>query len=77
MFVTDCETCGERILVCDNDVWLDWPARPFDAEHAAWTVDMHGEIALAVSAAVPGARRAPEAAGHSLHLHQPVAVASS
>lgn len=65
--LTACETCGETILVCDNDVWLDWPAVPYDEVLAPWTLFMAGPIALA-SAGNPGSGDA----GHRLHLHQPL-----
>lgn len=67
--LTACETCGETILVCDNDVWLDWPGRPYDAELAPWILMIVGDIAIAQTFEDA---HASGFEGYALHLHQPL-----
>lgn len=68
MSVMECpeDGCEDRIVKCDNNVYLDFPAVPYDERDAGWTIMPLGPMHIA-SVGNPS----PLGTGHSLHKHQP------
>lgn len=54
------------VVVCTNNVWLDYPATFYDEVKAPWTIMAFGNTYLA-STGNPGVGKT----GHTLHEHQP------
>jgi hypothetical protein len=66
MTIIKCPECEAEVFECDNNVYLDYPAVPYDEQKAPWTIMSFSTIRLA-SVGNPGLG----GTGHSLHEHQP------
>ena len=66
MEIIQCPECKAEVVECDNNVYLDYPAVPYDEYKAQWTIMSFSTTRLA-SAGNPGLG----GMGHSLHEHQP------
>lgn len=58
--------CGDEIVACDNGVYLDYPAVPFDSFEAQWTI-----LNLGAQSWAAAGQASAEGLGHTLHEHQP------
>lgn len=66
MNIIPCPECNAQVVECDNAVYLDYPAVPYDEARAQWTIMNMGPMQFAGVGDPP-----PSGMGHKLHEHQP------
>lgn len=65
MKLTTCAECGSKVVHCDNDTLLDYPAVAYDQDRAQWTI-----MSFAAMQFASVGDASPDGMGHSLHEHQ-------
>lgn len=66
MKVIRCPECSQDVVSCDNGIFLDHPAQPWDEYGASWTLMRFGDQIWATNG-----DPSPDGRGHKMHEHQP------
>lgn len=68
MMIENCPDCTASVVLCDNNVRLDYPAEPWsrDLDGACWRIMLLGPLKLAATGG-----EEEGGLGHRLHAHQP------